>query len=1638
MNKKFEECFEISEKNKCLKIKFPEEFRGLVWSTHFGRVQKSISDTKMSILNIDMSHCTWADPTPMLSLLISLRLFKNDKTSINFYIPRRTEKHNAFLAFLYQEGFIQQLKDMDIKIIYADLLINLSVEDLIDIGALEQLSNYKDCCVLPARIKDLTDLDSTESVEEYISNLMDEIDNVVCNKVPNYAADAMCMKLYNILLETIDNVCWHAYPSNKNRFVGVYIRYRNGLNLPNSLNEMQQKRVSERSIVEEIYYPKLSSEMINNSEGFFEVFVMDSGIGLKGTVKVKRADKELALRSCFQEAFFNGYRNKSSNKPTMTAYGGLELIHKMLEVENDFIHAHEKFEWIGLPSYAKQTEINDYKIKDADKLYDSVGHVKGLSWVFRLSWKKDAARNQRNVFFSKEAPNKHPVYLAFLTNSSITQEERNATFYIDQRDNWRDDNWHGNKLAKNKDLMFSDFYWLPDEMKSKNDIILSLQRYTLILEFCTYMSFSKISEVFFSKLRSFNFYKWFSSEFKVKKPNIEYARAIIDNESDKRILSFAVKEIRQLFDLENNVNPLINDEKRTLIILDIPSYELIIYKNSLEHIPLIKLQGFSNLFDSLIICSRHYEIIAFSKSENNKTLEINDSLAEEFVKGVNPRINMARSALWLRYHDSVRFWKTLITDQEKSLYYTNAYIKWGQTSPIKGYLHFDNIMGHPKLFNYIKLAIDRTIGYFPNKNAIFSATDIFVRQIVEECNIVNNATFEMGSIINVSSVFASGLTISLTSQLGESENLLRISVFCHPDMEKLKNDPEDNEDVFESSFSGDNKNIHEVVERVLLWPKSNSELIKPIPVDEDTYKRIGYTPFIEDENEDYHIIDRNAYSGVYERNVIDTYKDIQMRGFNTIQIGHREYLGAHNFFNYNYYSIIENSKRSGKGVFPFLFKALFFSLCEEYNDEYIDRMINGMRDDHWKEVIRENKKDNKEWNRVSVIICPSHHYTSLLIRDITACLPEDFAERFILVDTLVYRKNGIIIPPSSIKLIKEKLRSFSHIAKDVLIFDNFIESGRTRKIIKNILLSNPISQETSIEKIKTLTIVDSYRLPYSEPHASKHRSYWRFDIPRLGNNQACSLCSSLAKAKEMINEIKARGTDAYYRFMCNEEISKRIEEWIKNWSCISSLNRVAGHGIDEVVIMSSIDTDKIDSKFAPVIKTNVGLAVYSAEMQSIHLKDNIILDIISALEADENNDQIALVISSNLLLYGKPTSQTFHIKLLCKLLYATSKIKQRNNYSSLSALTLLAQDEKCLEQAILSCLNDKKQKDIFGNDDLNIVFSYLSQKYESLQSTLPVNISLLIKHNFNSKQEPFRRFHFELYNDNGISHMNPLEELNNNGFRNNDENSILLLNRVRSSLETIMECLSNIDKTFFAEYVSTRKSGCVEKFINEIKTFSGEILDYLRDVETSVNVDDIGRDAPKILKKSRDIYTELEKIHERLFMALGKKQKSNTLMEKIETIIGSHKLNSSYIISMQDASKKESLPDSGPNELWYYWNPYIANELKDLFNNVCHCSSMIKTESGSEAHMLVSVKTELDYYTITMKNETNDNWDVVREKMSIKDGYRTYRLRNEEFGIITVGNTVLKENDTPKYTLTVEMKIPEVKYRRGKHYNGQA
>ncbi|GHV44343.1 hypothetical protein AGMMS49546_28140 [Spirochaetia bacterium] len=1604
----------------------PVEYRTSDWSENFGIIQEAIKQGNLNSqdfnsISVDMQNCSWIDPIPMLSLLISLIEFKTEVGNCTIHFSDKNIKN--VLSFLKQEGFLEILIKGNINISIGENIFSKSEDAMSYINKLPTELEYNNSFVLPARIIDLQSY-SEEKINRLILDFTEkEIE--IKEKVPAKTHDMIFMKLYHILFETIDNVFRHAYPnSSKHKYVGVYIRYRYGNQKLSNISKSEKIKIMRLAEKEKISHPQLSTSMIENNDGFFEVFVIDSGMGLVGSIgkeieieieKGYRKKYHSPFLGCFQAVFFNRKRKQQKRFRPETPHGGLDHIARIMRSGNDYIYAHEGKDWIGFHSTLNPIDIS--KNHSIDK--SNVMTVNGLSWVFRLSWEITNVRNINDINYFKGVPSSHPVYLA-LTNRVNTNFEFDDAFIIDQRKRFSDIK---NKPISGNSYPSKTFFWLPDSTYNKNDILKRLIYYVMCYKLTYYLSNEKIRVSFYEYIdKKDEEYDWLILDIRSSGSTIDdYVKYLLNPQIDDRNRKGAVDLIEKRI---CNVQEKINQNGCTLVILDVPSYEIIIYKNSLNNIRTNNgdLSLFFSMFENIIVCSKTYEIIAFSVSQGKLNRE--PKLETDFFDITSANINMSKCALYLRRNDSSLFWHILSTKHDKEQYFLNANIIWEKGRfekdqckkdlVITGYLYFDSIVNNYNLYLLLYNSIERIIGLFSTRNAHFVGSDIIVQQIVNELNVqyYNELTDNQ---VNVNSVYVTGKTSSSLLSVNNKNNNLTINFFRNK--------------------TGGNSSIDGEQCELLLWPKQDwineidSGKKTRFPFNDKIYKRIGSTHLINYGNNEPHIIDRNdkSFEKVYERGIIKTYEDIQKKGTGIIRLGHYHYENFHMLFNIKYNTIFENSIRTKDGVFMYLFKTIFFLLANSFPFNKNDKgfWINNLSDEIKENIKETHEKKYSDWGSVSIIIYPSHHYSALIMRQIINDLPKQFIDRIIPLHVFA-SNNGHIsnITPNLMKTIENKLISLDNEKRnygnkiedhDILFFDTLIESGRTRKSIKHILLSSAFK----VNMFKTLSIVDSQKLLYKAPDSDRHHAYWRLDIPRLGDRHTCKLCLALSLLNDIKREVSLADKQLVSNFMTTEEIKNRLLEWGKSWKYITALDQMGAHAISPSPI-ATFPSESIDSEFAPTLRTNIGLAVYATELQCIHIRDNILLDILEKISKDDY-ELVTLLLSCRFLLFGDYSSKSFHIEMLKKMILAISHISDANNYSALGVLVLLSQDKENVKNALLSLLIDSYELNLFNdehnnvNSDLKILLAYLSQSMEQLYCLLP---SIIVNSFDNIKiREAYIDFHYGLYNDNGDTHTNDLEKY----VVYKDPK---YLPQVAIVIQFILEKLRFI--------LQSRE---IEKINIKIQNLSKKIYQYLSS-ETLVN-----KSNNIILKNTIDVYESLMKIHSMYFLRLSTKNDPDTFLEKISSIINEN--NRKHTIELSPEKKAiivsdyvASLPKNKQRNLWCFWNSDIESEFNYLLDNSKHCCGLIKTKFDEFVHMCVRIEYTESHCVINLRNlSLITNVDYEKET---RQKWRLSMTRIKKLGVEIIPTLddhkadakeyIAFDNSKKYYFLNIAYRIPRLNY----------
>lgn len=462
----------ISIDKTSLLIKFKNKLRDVIFGKHFGIIQRSIrahcwQNITFEKIILDLTECTWADPTPMLSLIIEFA-FQKDQLEISVNLP--SEKKNntkQFLKFLAQEGFLTQFRAHCHKVTVNGK--SFKTEDIDHFKRLSVDLCYVNSSFIPAEIINAND---KNQIIQWIESKLLYAESIAIDKAPIWAHDDLLYRLKVFLRETIVNVFLHAYPHHDDKYVGVYVRYREGL--MGDLNVEQKISLTEAIIKEsdkDFGCPRLPKEFLEERTGAIEIFVLDSGLGLCNSLlgnELKSDHRRRRLQKSWNDVFVKG-RRKKNRKINLSKFGGLYLLGKLLVSNNDYLRACDDDEWCGshFPMQRQHSAINKPAF-GFDKIDNS---VLGLCWTCRLAWLTPTDIIDKGFHHLTEYPSNYENILSQMPRLPIESLNK---IYIDDRRFDFEYQFKRDQVGAIADCLLYMYY--PPPNQTKNDILSAIQK----------------------------------------------------------------------------------------------------------------------------------------------------------------------------------------------------------------------------------------------------------------------------------------------------------------------------------------------------------------------------------------------------------------------------------------------------------------------------------------------------------------------------------------------------------------------------------------------------------------------------------------------------------------------------------------------------------------------------------------------------------------------------------------------------------------------------------------------------------------------------------------------------------------------------------------------------------------------------------------------------------------------------------------------------------------------------------------------------------------------------------------------------------------------------------------------------------
>lgn len=1485
----------LKEENGIVTIKYPPKYRNGAWGNGFGLVQEYFRNisSKISVIVIDLSEITWIDPLPILSLLLSIaEIRKNEnffELKIRMIIPKENAnlgKSKKVLAFLSLEGFIDQFQKLNVDIIEYSLenIENLSYQEN---GRFEEIKDYKkiysslagelkytNCSIIGATIEDLVVINyKYGSIDKWIKELVNQIKYVLKNKIESYKSEEVLYQLQSLLSETISNVYEHAYNDKEYKYVGFYVRFRKGI-LNTGIGKQERDSLYKASNEENDECPKLNKYFIDNIFSFLEIFVIDAGCGLSYNYFPEKSIK-YPFRKAWEMAIIDGTRGIISTKKS-TQFGGLYSICRKLG--HNYVCSRDCNEWIG-HSLPLRARVIPSEITSAKK------DLTGFSIIFRLTWDvaTDNVESWEKLILDYDKTDgdiKENIYYNILCDEEdIGKKYFNKTY---------------SELIKN-----NYFNIIDERFNTLKDIKGTINKITpLKTQYCIYL------------------------------PD----RGLTKNE---------------IFNFIDSYYSHVQCDSRTLIILDILVHQAHYFQLALENATF--KSDFINNYDRIILVTQRLSVLILQKK--GKFFVCDKEAGIKYIKNIEneflPEKSLKNLVAWQKTHDSLLFWMNVEQKSETcDFFYINGPIKWYSNEKeitMIGYLNFAQILADTSSRAILENSLARTFCFSESGGCRYRNIDILTEQLCSKMNSLfyNELPSKEKSFrsILVGSILASGSSLeNAKGQTEYNESIIPIHFFKHQGINRNNCDQTETYDP-----------------HLLLWPTEwlENHFIKT-NID---YRRVGRSHVIAPFGWKYYPIprfkiwsnsrsiylndssnieeDENVeFRSAYECSPAESYENWQVTGKQILEIGHYSYENKHDLLKIDYLLAVSDSFNEGGHLAQFLLSEFLVALGTDtrsiendiqhlYKNDQKERTS---QSDNYLKIVKDqfiSDVNNAIYKlniieECALIVYPSHFNTEHIIEIIKTFINPELHERICALIPISKEResSAYLISPFILENIRKKITEFKNKGKEpkVLLFDEVTIDGKTRKEIKHILFYLGASE------VKTLCLLDRRRLPFSTSDPSRHKAYWRLDIPRLGSRDSCVLCKS-------IDKISSFKTHLIY------SIDKgRINNWIYYWGSTFPYSKSFQHGLSSKPLQSvmskkfSLYFDKESGGFLPydnILLTNsIGVSLYAGEVFSMTSRDDYSLELCK--KNDFSEIEIIEILSFNLLNFSKEFSYSTTSSMASKLFQTINSIEETNHETALGVLTLLSLPHRIIETLISSL---KENNSIISNKDIEIFLCIFAQEDDS-----PMHDIQILRRHFKSSyisclNDVYSNFHNEIYNKFGRIHDTSLVTISEITSISPFKEEIFL--NAISSCDKLSELINNFPIWNCRSHLSNEiTKQIIEKIIHlkkGLESFTSE--EYQK--EECINA---------IQFEVENVQRELIYFHSHFFVNIGIQDtdKNNfPLKNEIQSITNTYKFDEEIcesLVGMYKFNKSDAIEF----EQWISWDKQVKNKVKYLINNARH------------------------------------------------------------------------------------------------------
>lgn len=703
---------------------------------------------------------------------------------------------------------------------------------------------------------------------------------------------------------------------------------------------------------------------------------------------------------------------------------------------------------------------------------------------------------------------------------------------------------------------------------------------------------------------------------------------------------------------------------KLMILADLTPFQTLIFHELLKHVVIHR-----DTKQAWYLVSEQWAVTCLMTVPGEKNFKPSKQKAREFLASAGRDISftIADLAILLRQMDSEIFWEEE-KDSGRAPFF-NYPVVWDsahgkQSIRLQRYLDFPLALINSNRYRACLRSLLRCLALFPDHTPV--GADDLVASLVREASLALYHQATDAPQILIGSISVTGKTVK---NLLPAETTKSLQILNHSEAEGVQGS---------GTLSA------------LLWISQlpNAESFQKKTTGKP-WRRIPYTPYIAPlgeksisvlryrKNDDGSLNFDNPY---YGRTPENTYNDFQRLGI--LKAGHWKYGSRHDLLTINM-----------RLAFHFSFQEkgpLYFWLLDQFRELF------------------------SKTNNTLFLLYPSHPVTDMLFDRIR----RDSSFQEILpkggMIPIKFLGKRTVSPLLASHLVKYRIARMLEENKwgnkkwTAVVFDDGTISG------KHFRETTQFLQAQGASKVYLIAILDRTGLPVQEKvydaFFKKHKRFWRWDVPGLGNKRNCALCQALAIVQ------------TYSQELASEHQKHRLDEWINIWKVRNVDLEWYQAGLQPTVldppikITFGIDPERSTAEHPRekrlLFSSSTAATSLLMELTRLTTRTDVVIKKGEQV-LHKYPDAAIEMIASQLFLYMDELSPKEKLERFKKLIEWPWERKRESNATSLAGLCLTLVEDN-LAEALWKHCNGLLSSKLMGNLDIILSVSILCSRHEFL------------------------------------------------------------------------------------------------------------------------------------------------------------------------------------------------------------------------------------------------------------------------------------------------------------------------------------